>query len=319
MAPNGYDIFVSYAHVDDRKYPGTDKGWVSAFVETLRIDLARELGRQDAYSLWMDYELRGHEPLTRKIHELLSEAKTLVLFLSRGYIASTWCLEELEAFAKRMGAGTDRIFPVYVSPVEQGEIPQPLADLPTYSFWVNEPNGPRTLADPQPIGTEREYYQGIRRLARELAAKLKGIAQPLIPPRGPMVFVNGGEQDLDLIRATAALLAQRGCGYLLPASIAGGGPGSTEAIARDLRENMEGCDQVLLVYRDGPRDQVRQYIKEYRKHRARSDEVPDCLHLCQAQPMPGDLGISIPELHLVCAGDTCLDECVDRFLEGHSP
>ena len=73
--------------------------------------------------------------------------------------------EELEAFVARMGGETGRIVPVYVSPVARGEIPQTLADPPSYRFWVDERERPLTLGDSQPIGTEREYYQGIRWLA----------------------------------------------------------------------------------------------------------------------------------------------------------
>ena len=48
MPLNGHDIvdiFISYAHVDDDPLPGIEKGWVSTFVDALRIDLAREFGR----------------------------------------------------------------------------------------------------------------------------------------------------------------------------------------------------------------------------------------------------------------------------------
>jgi hypothetical protein len=320
MPANAYDIFVSYAHVDDDPMPGIENGWVSTFVAGLRKELARELGRPDSYSLWMDYELRGNEPLTSVIHGHLSKTKILLLFLSQGYLASHWCRKELEIFSGQVGAEDGRIFAIYVSPVK--EVPLPLKDLPMYDFWVNERDGPRTLGHPQPIPTEREYYQGIRRLARELAEKLRGIISLPQTRNGLTVFVNGGELDIELVRATAVRLQEQDCGYVLPVSALGSEDGtfptSAEEITRDLHDNLESCDAVLLVYREGPRTQVRQYIKEYRKHKARSKLVPNHINLCHVQAKPVDIGIRIPELHIVCEGDTCLDICVEQFLQEHS-
>ncbi len=319
MSQNGYDIFVSYAHVDDDPQPGIEKGWVSTFVDSLRKYLAQELGRPDAYSLWMDYELRGNEPLTAAIDRELSAAKTMVLFLSKPYVASDWCREELATFANQWEPEDARIFPIYVSPVD--EIPEPLQDLPKYQFWIDDPTGPRTLADPQPIPTEREYYQEIRKLARELAAKLKGISRPPPGPGGPgglTVFVNGGEQDIDLMRRTATRLKDMGCGYVLPLSASGNGngasPTSAEEITRDLHDNLENCDEVLVVYRDSDRTQVRQLIKEYRKHKARSEDVPERIHLCRADAKAAELDMDFPELEIYCTDEACVDACVERFL-----
>ncbi len=126
-ADPAYDIFVSYAHVDDEPLPGVEQGWVGTFVAAVKTYLARELGRRESVRLWMDYELRGNQPLTPAIHTQLASVKVLLLFLSKGYLASRWCQEELETFHARHGSGQGRIFPVYVSPVD--EIPEPLQDL----------------------------------------------------------------------------------------------------------------------------------------------------------------------------------------------
>lgn len=170
MRSNSYDIFVSYAHVDDDPMPGIDRGWVSIFVEGLCKELARELGRRDAFSLWMDYELRGHEPLTTAIRGHLSTAKILVLFLSTGYLASRWCMEELETFAARVSADAGCIFPVFVSPVQ--EVPEALRDLPMYIFWLDETEGPRTLGHRHGTGVLRSYPPTLPRARREIERHL---------------------------------------------------------------------------------------------------------------------------------------------------
>jgi hypothetical protein len=58
------DIFVSYAHVDNQPFAGADKGWVTTLIKDLKNLLARKLGRLDAYSLWLDDELRGNTAVT---------------------------------------------------------------------------------------------------------------------------------------------------------------------------------------------------------------------------------------------------------------
>ena len=47
----GDDIFISYAHVDDETVSETGQGWVTETVKCLKMELARKLGRNDAYSL----------------------------------------------------------------------------------------------------------------------------------------------------------------------------------------------------------------------------------------------------------------------------
>ena len=66
-----YDIFVSYAHVDDVPLPGVQKGWVTTLIGCIKTRLAQRLGRSDAYSLWMDYELARHVNLTPQIMDAL--------------------------------------------------------------------------------------------------------------------------------------------------------------------------------------------------------------------------------------------------------
>jgi hypothetical protein len=76
-----YDIFVSYAHVDDQPLPEQKEGWVTDLVKRLRRRLAQTLGREDAYSLWMDYKLSSHIQVTPEIMHALSQAATLLVVM----------------------------------------------------------------------------------------------------------------------------------------------------------------------------------------------------------------------------------------------
>ena len=93
-----YDIFVSYAHVDNACMPGETQGWVSALMATLEVYLQQKLGRRESYSIWRDPELPGNVPLTPEILDAVRHASILLLVLSPGYVASRWCMQELETF-----------------------------------------------------------------------------------------------------------------------------------------------------------------------------------------------------------------------------
>ncbi|HXP02517.1 MAG TPA: hypothetical protein VN808_00240, partial [Stellaceae bacterium] len=52
-----YDVFVSYAHVDDRPLVGAELGWVSTLQRNLFMLLDRRLGRREDYSPFTDHRL----------------------------------------------------------------------------------------------------------------------------------------------------------------------------------------------------------------------------------------------------------------------
>ena len=178
-----HNIFISYAWVDNEVYPGGEKGWVSTFVDGLRRHLARELGRRDeAERLWLDYEqMRGNASVTPSIRAHVEASRTLVMFLSTGYLASPWCRQELETFVAQAGADSGRVFVVQMTPVDA--VPEPLRDLVRYSFWyMDQQNNPRTRWFPLIDPTDREYAPAQQRLARDLAAKLRELLASDEPP-----------------------------------------------------------------------------------------------------------------------------------------
>lgn len=349
----GHDIFISYAWVDNEVYPGSEMGWVSTFVDGLRKHLARELGRgDDADRLWLDYEqMRGNEGLTPTIRANLEASRTLVLVLSKGYLASPWCRQELATFAGKAGASSGRIFVVQMSPVDQE--PEPLRDLLKYSFWyLDEQHQPCTRWFPDIDPTDREYAREQQRLARDLAAKLlESKGADTLPPRsdaepryGPtpirlekpamnhrdksdqpsevagarFVMVNGGAEDRDLVNEIAKRLGQRNLNVALPLSLlADQSQIKSSTLTRDFRDKLSLCDYVLMVYRHGPMDQVSQHLIECLKACTKTPKHknPPTIDLCQTQVDPLALGLhsSVMRVHVV--GQACADECVEWFLD----
>src|SRR5262249_11743604 len=96
------DIFVSYAHVDDKTDPGVAEGWVTTLIRKVTNRLVQWLGREEPYRLWMDHELAKNVKFTPEILGQLDRSATLLVVLSPAYLASTWCRRESESFLGRL-------------------------------------------------------------------------------------------------------------------------------------------------------------------------------------------------------------------------
>ena len=168
-------VFVSYAHVDNQAFSGEEKGWITYFVNNLRGEVNRRIGREENYSLWMDFRLKGNDELTSELEKQVKAAQTLVLFLSPGWLASKWCQRELELFledADKQQSGC--IFVVELDRVEKPEtIPGPLG----YRFWQKtDLDKIRKLGYPVPLPdwpNHAAYFDRLFDLADDLAAELK--------------------------------------------------------------------------------------------------------------------------------------------------
>lgn len=175
-----HDIFISYARVDDLS--DTGKGWISAFVEKLNIQLARKLGRMDAFSLWMDHQLAGNAPITPTIMKTLGHTAIIMIFLSKAYLASYWCQKEQNSFLRMVQnrlRQSSNIFLVELDELSKEERPAEFADLLGYQFWVCDRIGKSPdLLQPHPIGHpayDQRYYDMLNDVSYDLANELEQI------------------------------------------------------------------------------------------------------------------------------------------------
>lgn len=340
MADETFNAFISYAWVDNEPFEPGQPGWVGTFVDRLRKHLARELGRRvQGERVWLDYErMRGSDNVNDAIRAKLESSRLLVPILSTGYLASPWCREELEIFLGLHGPDSGRIFPVWMSPTD--DPPSVFSNLFKYKLWYeDERRRPRTRWFPTPEATDREYGQVQQDMARDMAARLRELfaAEPAPEPQpapeppqsapqlrndGPLVLINGGEGDAELVRTVHRRLHQEhGVGTMLPLSaLPNRGAFKSSDLTRDLREKLKLATAVLMVYRDGPAHQVHAQIAEYLKHSLRrpKDRPPPTLDLCQAGGEELDLGFHPAQMRVHCVDGDCAGDCVRRFL-GSSP
>jgi hypothetical protein len=99
-----YDIFISYAHVDNLPSQGLTK-WVDSFQEALAGKLAQRLGRLGQLNMWRDPNLDPTQIVDQVLENRVKKSAIFVALISNGYIASDYCLKELDLFAE--GARSD--------------------------------------------------------------------------------------------------------------------------------------------------------------------------------------------------------------------
>ncbi len=166
-----YDLFISYARVDDSEKMPTGRGWVSEFVSRLQSALQSRLGGPDSLRIFFDQNSLG---ANQQLPELLDAASRSAVFLalaSPAYAERPWTQKELAAFV----ASTDdinRLFAVEFLPLDAGsDYPEPLNMHKRAKFWeTDEPHS--TVPIPlMPDGTG-PYRNRIHDLAAQIRARL---------------------------------------------------------------------------------------------------------------------------------------------------
>lgn len=326
-----YNAFISYAWRDNKDCGLQPQGWISVFVDRLSKHLNRELARDIAADgIWLDYErMRGNDHITTAVRKQLESSRLLIPILSKAWLDSSWCRQELEIFLGLHGSTPNRLFPVWMEPVENP--PSPLDDLLKYKFWYQDQSKqPRTRWFPDPDSIDRDYSALQQDMARDMAKRLLEITgheeaiqpqaeAPSLPslsrPNRPyLVLVNGGDDDWELVERVAEhLYLDHGIGYALPLR-AGNGLKSSE-INRDLREKLKVCHAVLLVYHQGPANQLHQHITGFLQattNRPRMTSLPS-LTLCQPCGTSIRLGYRPPQMRILECCTQDLSDCAAQI------
>jgi hypothetical protein len=93
-----YDLFISYAHLNDEPFKEGGVGWVTDFIRSLR----KELEAQDrSFSMWFDPSLRTGEDFNLAIRKAISGSAVFLSILSPAYENSPYCKKEIAEFRAR--------------------------------------------------------------------------------------------------------------------------------------------------------------------------------------------------------------------------
>jgi hypothetical protein len=167
------DIFISFAHINDKPTYGETQGWISQFFHNLRTQVDSQMGREDSNRWWKDFRLKGSDEVTPAIEAELAEIHFLVIMLSPGWIASDWCQRELRVFSNRIPSPNGRVFVVEMDCIDKTEQPAILRDLLGYRFWQKtEQDRLRRLKQ-----TDPDYQDAMGNLSDHLVQALKAKKQ----------------------------------------------------------------------------------------------------------------------------------------------
>ena len=140
-----FDVFVSYAHVDNASDDERHKSWVAKLHETLDRRLTQLLGKQTR--IWRDPKLKGNDVFEEVLVDRVKRAAVLISVVSPRYVRSEWTIRELNEFlkaAEQQGGlqvrDKSRIFKVLKTPVPLDQQTPPLRSLLGYEFFRMDPD-----------------------------------------------------------------------------------------------------------------------------------------------------------------------------------
>ncbi len=252
-----HDLFISYAHDDDKTPYKDHTGWVKALDESLTIRL-NQLFRANP-SIWRDAKkLRGTDAFAGILDETVTRACVLVSILSPNYVGSDWCLRELETFwdnAERTGSltlrgsGKCRAVKLEKTPFKSAEVVPAkrrvverfTGEVLGYRFWVEdeEAGGQVRELDPNYAPLRLDFERRVDDLAygiKELLELARG--KPARGAEKPAVFLAETTGDLDEWRDEIRRDLERKEYRVFPDRPL---PTKAEPLQRFLQEQLEQC------------------------------------------------------------------------------
>jgi len=145
-----FDVFISYAHVDNLTAEVGPEGWITRFHQYLEVQLWKRFGRRESVSIWRDRALDGNQLFDGTIRDRIENSALFLAITSSGYLASDYCREELQCFyekAQREPWGLVvgdrlRIFNVLLNNIPSEKWPMEFGRSTGYSYQV-------ALAEPE--------------------------------------------------------------------------------------------------------------------------------------------------------------------------
>lgn len=176
--PTENDIFVSYAHVDNKPFDNP-QGWVDSFVKRLSLRLEQLIGNEPA--VWRDTRLQGNEYFSGSIGDGISSTMLLLSVISPRYVTSDWCRGEIKEFCRHasqtggsVAGNLSRVFKVVKTHVDEAEMPDELQGLLGYHFYDFDERGrPREFRPDDPPNKDQRYWDRLEDLALDIVKALK--------------------------------------------------------------------------------------------------------------------------------------------------
>jgi TIR domain len=171
-----WDVFISYAHIDNEPLTPEQKGWVTLFHSTLQTMLSQQIGAKAG--IWRDEKLRGNDIFSNEIVDQLPKTALMISVLTPRYVHSEWCTKEINEFcriAQQTGGlvvdNKARVFKVIKTPIDREEpLPPVVNKVLGYEFYgYDEDQTPREFDPAYGEKSKEEFLRKVYKLARDIA------------------------------------------------------------------------------------------------------------------------------------------------------
>lgn len=223
-----WDIFISYAHIDNQDLFGDKKGWIDYLHERLDLRLAQLLG--EPVKIWRDHKLGGNDIFNDEIKDTLKKTAVLIAVMSPRYVRSPSCRSEIDDFTRfaeergglRVG-NKSRVFKVIKTEIPREAHPTEWQGMLGYEFYGKEGITERVREFDHLLGNQRDkrYWDKLEDLADDITKALRTLPtitipqvqnlrdpQPQTPPAPTPITVSSG-LTVYLAETTSDLTAER--------------------------------------------------------------------------------------------------------------
>ncbi|NNM23295.1 MAG: toll/interleukin-1 receptor domain-containing protein [Flavobacteriaceae bacterium] len=150
-----YDIFISYAHLDNKPMLHQKEGWINEFYKYLEFMLNKRCGREGRLKIWWDNRaMDGNVYFDDAIADGIKKSALMICFNSTSYESSDYCQQELSTFYEKAKTDTlglkvghrARIVHVLLENIPFKDWPQELEGVNAYP--IHDAELEKDLGDP---------------------------------------------------------------------------------------------------------------------------------------------------------------------------
>lgn len=301
--PFEIDILILFADADNEPSPDGKEGWVSQFRKFLEFMFTQVLDVNPKVLLKGEFETMTSPRL--------DNVGLLVPVLSKQFMASTSCLENLSAFYKNVNSN-NRIFKVVKDPVFVRDQPEFIRPLLGYEMYQLDPDSSevREYQDYFSREAQRQYWMEIVDLSHDIADSLlkfknrtdENMAKEMFKPKSVYLAETG--HDLSVERNIISRELQRYGYTVLPDQSLFG---DTASIEQTVKQDLELCSMSIHLigntYGEVPEGgtqsimEIQNKIAAERSQTARKGNEP------------------FPRLIWIAPGQIHMNETLKRFIE----
>lgn len=206
-----YDIFVSYAHVDNLK------GWVNEFHDELTILLAQKFGQMGLVKIWIAEVLTGADLFDDVIKNRIDGSGLFLALNSNGYQASDYCRQEInwfhskasaEPYGVRIGERM-RFFNACLYDIPHTEWPEEFGRTLGFKFFDPNSKWPLDTKDKAFRNQLKNLVDTIRRTLDEFKTRREEEAELAFPPPSEVSADQQAPERYDVFLAASTLRSER--------------------------------------------------------------------------------------------------------------